>query len=153
MGFQLDEQIRIVLINGDETFDQIFLKNCKETISDINYHIDVVKNIDNAFIKNIYDIYVIDGEFLGNNKTLEVIKFIRSKDKYGKIYVASMLGNIDLLQKLSNVYTYIDGFINKEMLDFSSFVDHVIDINEIRQRLMSINKKIEIIQTLNRSIS
>lgn len=38
------------------------------------------------------------------------------------------------------------------MLDFSSFVDHVIDINEIRQRLMSINKKIEIIQTLNRSI-
>ena len=134
------ETVKILLIDDDIAFCELFKANLSQFDSGVELELSVASTADDPLVDaNNQDIYLVDHRFHGRPMAPEIVKRIK-KNGEGRIFVISKFGDFDLLKELLNLG--ISGFIDKDEIDYAEFLKFCESISQTKTSLEAITMKL-----------
>lgn len=130
-------QVRILLIDSDEIFQQRFNRLINAEIDDV---LCQIKSCDNCRTTEMgeYDIYVCG--------SVDSIMSVKKRDASAAIFVLTESDNPDLLKKITKLN--VDGLIDPGLFDLSSLVQEIRSLAETYSKVDTMVQKLNKIATL-----
>jgi len=134
----MNQLVKILLIDDDSAFPEIFEDQLRRAEPDLNFTVDAVAKID-QYTSFDHDVYIVDHVIFNRPVSVDIIEAIRQDHPEAVIYVLSGQGDFDLLKQLSKLG--IAGFIDKNDEDVSDIAGRIKHISAIKDKLRCLSMK------------
>jgi DNA-binding NtrC family response regulator len=130
--------IRILLIDDDPSFYEIFVDHLARSMPDVSFDVDWYENL-SVETHFDHDLYVLDDRISQRSRSVEMVDHIQKTLPYARIIVMSGHGNFDLLKNL--IQRDITSFIDKDDDDLEPLAEEIEQILVIKSQLASLSLK------------